>query len=154
MSTTSSKPQRKGLDEFNAKLNAIRSGGSGSIQPEHFPDFSLIDRQAKLDLEQRRRDAEARNRAEVDKSHVPKTAAEYRGAGAVPLPHKVKTESTDTSQLSVAALGNNPVHNKKTLGKMTCDICHVESNLRVSGHGSLFAKEKLTTSRGWSHGQF
>lgn len=145
--------QRPGLADFNAKVSVVRAE---RIESNHFPDFAAQERAALQELQRRHKQAAEKNEAEVSKSHVPKTAADYRGPGAQPLPHKVKNEADCAAQLSVP-LGNNAVHakhggSKTSFGKKTCDVAVCETNIRVTGGGSLFDKAKVSTYRGWKPG--
>ena len=149
----------KALQDFNAKLAAVKSENPQQHKSS-FPDFDGMARQQQQEIEQRRQQAEAAGRAAVERSHVPKTASELRGPGAVQLKHKTKNEATDSTQLSVPI---NPdkkpyylerIADGKRVGKKTSDVCLAETDSVVTGRGSLFAASNSKTFKGWKPGCF
>ena len=162
MSSSSSRAEQ--LKQFNEKLASVKSDQSSSSSSSSlktaYPDFQGMARQQKQELEQRRVEAEARGRAAVERSHVPKTAQDYRGPGAVPIRHVAKNEATSASQLSVpiddrkSTYYAQAIKDGKRLGKNTSDVCIPEREARITGRGSLFAAEHCKTFKGWSQGSF
>jgi hypothetical protein len=137
------------LSEFNAKLQSIRSA---PVEPHRFPDFAAMEAEAAARIAAQQQQQRAAASAQP-RDYVPKTAEDVRGPGAVPIKHKIKTESTDASQLSVAALGTNKVDFTKTK-KNTCAEAKIEIGIRLSTGSSLFDKAKLSTAPGWTPGKF
>ncbi len=149
------------LKQFNEKLASVKTEtlSSNSLKTS-YPDFQGMAQQQKQQLEQRRIEAEARGRAAVERSHVPKTSEEYRGAGSVPIRHPAKNEATHSSQLSVpieqrqTPYYTQAIKDGKRLGKKTSDVCLVEVDARITGRGSTFAQENCKTFKGWQPGNF
>jgi hypothetical protein len=143
---------------FNARV-AQASGEPASAHRATFPDFDAMALAAKRELAARRADSEARGRAAVERSHVPRTAAEYRGAGAVRLEPPHKNQSTKASELSAPIAERRPDHlvrlaAENRLGLKTSDVSLAEIDARITGRGSLFAAANCRTSPGWKPGCF
>lgn len=154
------------IQEFNSKLESVKSQSQQGQQQQQesnraqFPNFDNIAKIQKQQLEERRQDSERRNREAVERSHIPKSAEEYRGPGATQLKPRTKNEATDSSQLSVPILDSQrtyyskAIEEGKRLGKKTSDVCHIEADARITGRGSNFAQEHSKTFKGWKPGCF